>query len=183
MAKVSIDCGIRPGELVAMRGEDVDWGDALVHVVRKGGRRAQWLPVSRDAVVWLRRYQAASGYVAAPAEPLWVMLRGRRRAMTYEAWRAVLARANARLGTDWTPHDLRHTACVRMLDAGMEPHKVQEVMGHAHLATTQRYIRPRLQELVDAQRAAHSRPPLSPSVPSPYNPRDLADLLGPARPR
>ena len=90
----------------------------------------------------------------AAGEPLWVTLRGERRAFGYDAYRAVFARVNRRLGTDWTPHDLRHTACVRMLDAGVELYKVREIMGHAHLATTQRYLRPRLDELIDAQRAA-----------------------------
>jgi integrase/recombinase XerD len=70
MVKVSVDGGIRPGELIGLRGEDIDWGDALVHVVRKGGRKEQWLPVSRDAIVWLRRYQVETGYVAGSEEPL-----------------------------------------------------------------------------------------------------------------
>ena len=181
MVKVSVDCGIRPGELVTMRGEDVDWGNALVHVVRKGGRKAQWLPVSGDAVLWLRRYQAESAYVAGLDEPVWITVRGARRAVGYDAYRAVFARVNARLGTNWTPHDLRHTACARMLDAGMDLHKVQEIMGHAHLATTERYVRPRLDELVAAQREAQVRPQPPPPVANPYDQSDLDDLFGSGR--
>lgn len=178
MVKVSVDCGIRPGELVGLRGEDVDWGDALVHVVRKGGRKAQWLPVSRDAMVWLRRYQAQSHYVAGATDPVWVTARGARRPLGYDAYRAVFIRANGQLGTNWSPHDLRHTACMRMLDAGMSLHKVQEIMGHEHLATTERYVRPRLDELIDAQRQAQSRPPPTPSVPGAYDQADLDTLFG-----
>lgn len=181
MVKVAVDSGVRPGELVVFRGEDIDWGNALVHVVRKGGRRAQWVPVSRDAIGWLRRYQAASGYVAAAGEPVWVMLRGERRALGYDAYRAVFARVNRRLGTDWTPHDLRHTACVRMLDAGVELYKVREIMGHADLATTQRYLRPRLDELIDAQRAAHASPSPAPAAVNTYNGDDLIALFGTRR--
>ena len=181
VVKVSVDCGVRPGELVAMRGEDIDWGNALVYVVRKGGCKAQWLPVSGDAVVWLRRYQAASGYVAGLDEPVWITVRGVRRAVGYDAYRAVFSRVNARLGTNWTPHDLRHTACARMLDAGMDLHKVQEIMGHAHLATTERYVRPRLDELVAAQREAQARPQPRPPVANSYDQRDLDDLFGSAR--
>jgi integrase/recombinase XerD len=177
MVKVAVDSGIRPGELVALRGEDIDWGRALVHVVRKGGRRAQWVPISRDAIGWLRRYQAASGYVANAGEPVWVTLRGRRRAFGYDAYRGVFARVNRRLGTDWTPHDLRHTACVRMLDAGVDLYKVREIMGHAHLSTTQRYLRPRLDELIEAQRTAHAPMP-TPQLANPYNNDDLAALFG-----
>ncbi len=180
MVKVSVDCGIRPGELIGLRGEDIDWGDALVHVVRKGGRKDQWLPVCRDAMVWLRRYQAETGYVAGPEEPLWVTRRGGHRPLGYDAWRAVFARVNARLGSNWTPHDLRHTACMRMLDAGMAVHRVQEIMGHAHLETTERYIRPRLDELIDAQRDRQTQPARPPAT-SPYDPADLAALFGTGR--
>jgi len=178
LIKIATDCGPRPGELLGMVGEDVDWGDALIHVVRKGGRKAQWLPASRDAMVWLRRYQAASAYVAGPEDPLWVTARGDRRPLTYEAYRAIFSRINGRLATNWTPHDLRHTACVRMLDAGMELHKVQEIMGHSHLSTTQDYVRPRLDELIEAQREAQARPRPAPSKPGPYAQTDLDDLFG-----
>jgi integrase/recombinase XerD len=180
MVKVSVDCGLRPGELIGLRGEDIDWGNALVHVVRKGNRKDQWLPVSRDAIVWLRRYQVEIGYVAGPEESLWVTRRGGRRPLGYDAWRAVFARINDGLGSNWTPHDLRHTACMRMLDAGMEVHRVQEIMGHAHLETTECYIRPRLDELIDAQRDVQTRP-ARPPAPSPYDPADLVALFGTGR--
>lgn len=98
--------------------------------------------------------------------------------MSYEAYRAVFTRINRRLGTNWTPHDLRHTACVRMLDAGMELHLVQHVMGHRQLATTQRYLRPRMDELIEAHREALARPRPRPSGPGEYAQRDLDDLLG-----
>lgn len=178
MVKISVDCGIRPGELLALRGEDVDWGNAAFHLVRKGGRKAQWLPVSRDAVLWLRRYQSESGYVAAVDEPLWIVTRGSRRPVDYDAWRAVFNRVNRKLRTNWTPHDLRHTACVRMLDAGMSLPKVQEMMGHEDLKTTQRYLRPRLDELIGAQQAMQARPAPTQRVANPYDQADLDDLLG-----
>jgi integrase len=181
LVKVAVDCGARPGELLGMTGADIDWGDALVHVHRKGGARRQWLPISRDAIAWLRRYQASSGYVAGAEDPVWIAVRGAAQAMTYEAYRAVFHRANRRLGTNWTPHDLRHSACVRMLDAGMPLHIVQEIMGHEDLQATQKYLRPRLDELVAAQRDAQARPQPRPSGPGPYAQQDLDDLLGPER--
>jgi integrase len=181
MVKIAVDCGLRPAELIGLRGEDIDWGNALVHVVRKGGRQEQWLPVSRDAIVWLRRYQAETGYVAGPEEPLWVTRRRGCRPFGYDAWRAVFARVNTRLGSNWTPHDLRHTACMRMLDAGVEVHRVQEIMGHAHLETTERYIRPRLDELIDAQRRRQAQPVPTPWAASAYDPADLLALFGTGR--
>jgi len=178
MVKVAVDCGCRPGELLGMRGLDVGWGDALVKVIRKGGRRSQWLPVSGDAIAWVRRYQAGTGYAAGPEEPLWVTSRGQRRPVDYGAWRAVFCRVNEKLGTNWTPHDLRHTACVRMIEAGMPLHLVQEIMGHRDLVTTRRYLRPRLDDLIDAQREALARPRPRPSGPGRYAQADLDVLFG-----
>jgi len=87
--------------------------------------------------------------------------------MSYETYRAIFTRINRRLGTNWSPHDLRHTACVRMLDAGMALYQVQEIMGHRHLSATQKYLRPRLDELIEAHREAQARPRPQPSGPGP----------------
>ena len=57
--------------------------------------------------------------------------------MNYEALRAVFRRVNAVLGTNWTMHDLRHTAALRMSrDASLTMRDVQTILGHAHLSTT-----------------------------------------------
>lgn len=64
-----------------------------------------------------------------------------RQPLTYDALRAVLRRANALLGTNWTMHDLRHTAAVRMIrDENLTLRDVQTILGHAHLSSTQVYL-------------------------------------------
>ena len=63
----------------------------------------------------------------------------------------------------------------------MELYQVQHVMGHRHLSTTQRYLRPRMDELIEASREALARPRPRPSGPGPYAARDLEDLLGPGQ--
>jgi hypothetical protein len=68
---------------------------------------------------------------------------------------------------------------MRMLDAGMGVHRVQEIMGHAHLETTERYIRPAPDELIDAQRTGRSTS-TGDADGCPYDPADLAALFGPA---
>jgi integrase len=63
------------------------------------------------------------------------------RALSYDAARAMFTRANAALGSNWSLHDLRHTAAYRMArDPQMPLTDVQWVLGHAHLSTTQRYL-------------------------------------------
>ena len=66
------------------------------------------------------------------------------RQLTYHAAYRMFDRANAELGANWTPHDLRHTAAYRMArDPQMPLTDVQWVLGHAHLTTTQLYLSPR----------------------------------------
>ena len=57
--------------------------------------------------------------------------------MNYETLRAVLRRANEGLATNWTMHDLRHTAALRMSrDETLSLKDVQTILGHQHLSTT-----------------------------------------------
>ncbi|MFE4825133.1 tyrosine-type recombinase/integrase [Streptomyces sp. NPDC056704] len=126
-----------------MRGVDLDWGDQLVQVSRKGSGDAQWLPASPDSFVWLRLYLAELAPLE-PNDPIWWTLRRRDRGaglrlqpMNYEALRAVFRRINAVLGTNYTMHDLRHTAALRMSrDKNLTLLDVQTILGHTHLSTT-----------------------------------------------
>lgn len=100
-----ISTAIRAAELLGIRLADVDWGDQLVRVRRKGTDAEQWLPASADAFVWLRLYLDEVGELA-PSDPIWWTLRRRRRSGTdlarqplnYDALRAVLRRVNDLLG-------------------------------------------------------------------------------------
>ena len=141
---VTISSAARAAEVLGLRGVDIDWSEQLVRVHRKGTRAAQWLPASPEAFVWLRLYLADLGEQPGPNEPVWWTLRRRdhgdglrRQPMNYEALRAVFRRINAGLGTNWTMHDLRHTAALRMSrDPSLTMRDVQTILGHAHLSTT-----------------------------------------------
>jgi len=106
---IAVSNGARASELLGVRGADLDWGDQLVRVVRKGSVAEQWLPASADAFVWIRLYLAGLGEPPRLSEPLWWTLRRRdrgkglqRQPMTYEALRAVFRRVNVELGTNWS---------------------------------------------------------------------------------
>lgn len=179
-----VSTGVRASELLGLTTDQVDVGSQLIGVIRKGSRALQLIPASADAFVWLRLYQQQLGGVVTSGGPVWQTLRGAPRALTYGAMRAVMLRANERLGgANWSLHDLRHTAAKRMIsDPAMSLSDVQWVMGHAHITTTQIYLEPSEEQVVLRVREHHRRladPPAPPSPPSGgYRPDALAALLG-----
>lgn len=181
-----ISSGVRASELLGMRCGDVDFGRQTITVVSKGSRARDVVPVSPDALVWIRLY-VAEGLVAEPGTPLdptaplWVTLRRPTRPLDYNAMRRVLQRANERIGANITLHDLRHTCAMRMaLDPNMTVTDVQAVMRHKSLVSTQIYWRVRLNELVERMQEHYIRL-ASPPEPQPhaaYAQADLAVLFG-----
>src|SRR5262245_15953847 len=94
---LDISTGARAAELLGIRGADIDWGDQLIRVRRKGTGIQQWLPASPEAFVWLRLYVGETGGPFG-SEPVWRTLRQRRgreggelrwQPLTYDAWRAM----------------------------------------------------------------------------------------------
>jgi site-specific recombinase XerD len=155
-----VSTGARASELLGATAGDVDPGQQLITVMRKGTRVLQPLPASPDAFVWLRLYQAQlSGLVRAGRdEPLWWTLRRPFRALGYDAARAMFTRANTALDSNWSLHDLRHTAAYRMArDPQMPLTDVQWVLGHAHLSTTQRYLNPVAEDVITSVLAFHAQ--------------------------
>jgi integrase len=155
-----VSTGARASELLGVTVADADPGQQLITVMRKGTRVLQPLPAAPDAFVWLRLYQAQISGLVPPGrdEPLWWTLRRPFRTLSYDAARAMFARANAGLGSNWSLHDLRHTAAYRMArDPQMPLTDVQWVLGHAHLSTTQRYLNPVTEDVIASMLAFHSR--------------------------
>lgn len=187
---LAVSTAARAAEILGVRGGDLDWGDQLVRVRRKGTQAEQWLPASPDAFVWLRLYLDEIGGIG-PDDPLWQTLRRRdhgaglhRQPLNYDALRAVLRRANELLGSNWTMHDLRHTCALRMVrDDRLSLRDVQTILGHAHLTTTQVYLEEDDQEvfrrvhqhLADRGDRAQQMPP---PVAAGYEADDLTVLFG-----
>jgi site-specific recombinase XerC len=155
-----VSTGARASELLGASCGDVDPGQQLVTVVRKGSRSIQQLPASPDSFVWLRLYQSEIDQEspAGPNDPLWLTRRRPFRPLNYHAARAMFIRVGATLGADWTLHDLRHTAAYRMArDPELPLADVQWVLGHAHLSTTQLYVTPTPGDVIAGVLAHHRR--------------------------
>ena len=178
-----ISTGARAQELLTVVRGRVDPADQLIGVIRKGSRALQMLPASADAFVWLRLYQHGLGdeAPAGPDDPLWWTLRRPYRRLSYDAARMMFGRAQEALGSNWTLHDLRHSAAYRMArDAHMSLVDVQWVLGHAHLSTTEVYLTPNPGELVERLLAHHARQAEAPPArPAPgYRSEVLQALFG-----
>jgi len=187
-----VSTGARASELLGVRHGDIDPGQQLVTVVRKGSRAIQQLPAAPDAFVWLRLYQATLGDEAPASrdDPLWLTLRRPRRPLTYPAARAMFGRAAGALGANWTLHDLRHTAAYRMArDPLVLLTDVQWVLGHAHLSTTQIYLTPMPGDVIADVLAHHRRSELELERSAPSEPatggyrHDTLDVLFAGRSR
>jgi integrase len=181
-----ISSGVRATELLGMTCGDVDFGQQTITVVGKGTRLRQVVPVSPDALVWIRLY-LAEGLVAPVDEslpvnaPLWVTVRRPIRPLNYNALRRVLQRVNEQLDANTTLHDLRHTCAMRMLaDPNMTLADVQTVLRHKSLSSTQIYTRVQLDELIARVQEHHARraAPPPPRINPAYNQADLATLFG-----
>ena len=155
-----VSTAARASELLGVCCGDVDPGQQLITVVRKGTRALQSLPASPDAFVWLRLYQSGLGEQCPTGrdDPLWWTRRRPFRTLNYHAARAMFGRAAAALGANWTLHDLRHTAAYRMARDPLLPlTDVQWVLGHAHLSTTQLYLTPMPADVIADVLAYHRR--------------------------
>jgi len=151
--------GIRVGELCGLDVDDVDHERRVVRVLGKG-RKERTVPFGRPAEKaigrWLARgRQALAGDRSGPA--LFLGARGGRIDQ-----RAVRAMVHARIvdvpgAPDLGPHGLRHTAATHLLEGGADLRTVQELLGHASLATTQIYTHVTTDRLRQAYRQAHPR--------------------------
>ena len=180
--------GARAEELLSPKQGDAKVGQQTIGVIRKGTEEYQELPANLDAFVWLRLYQEEAWKKGVPRgrhQPLWWTLRRPWRALNYDAARMMFNRANALLGSNWTLHDLRHTATFLMLDdPDMPPVYVQHILGHKHLSTLDIYNRPGKDDVIAAGLAFHARQEQkrqnpAPPPPSPaYNSDSLNILFG-----
>jgi integrase/recombinase XerC len=156
--------GLRLAELIGLdlrpgRGEGgwIDIADATAHVIGKGSKRRS-VPVGRAALQAIEAWLACRGEIAKRDEPaLFVGRRGRRLGAT--ALRAGLQRVALASGvpTRVHPHMLRHSFASHLLQSSGDLRGVQELLGHANIATTQVYTKLDFQHLAKVYDAAHPR--------------------------
>jgi len=147
--------GLRVSELCGLRHEDLDLAQAQVRVWGKGSKQ-RLVPLSDPAVAalraWLQDHRAS--FVAADTPDARVFLNQRGRAMTPRDARRVIDRRSV---VPTHPHALRHTFATHLLDGGADLRVVQELLGHADIASTQIYTHVSRERLREVHRGTHPR--------------------------
>ena len=151
--------GVRVGELCGLDVDDVDEERRVVRVLGKGRKERSvpyGVPAARALARWVE-HGRREVWVPDAGAALFLGARGRRIDQ-----RAVRSLVHARLtdvpgAPDLGPHGLRHTAATHLLEGGADLRTVQEMLGHASLATTQIYTHVTTDRLRRAYRQAHPR--------------------------
>ncbi|SFL83582.1 tyrosine recombinase XerC [Geodermatophilus ruber] len=149
--------GIRVSELVGLDVDDVDRGRRLLRVLGKGRKERSvpyGAPAERALDAWLTRGRPALA-TGESGPALLLGVRGRR-LDAREARRTVHA-AIPPGAPDIGPHGLRHSAATHVLEGGADLRSVQELLGHASLATTQIYTHVTVERLRAVHAQAHPR--------------------------
>jgi integrase/recombinase XerC len=151
--------GIRVGELVGLDVDDIDRERNVIRVFGKG-RKERTVPFGRPAAraldFWLKHGRPQ---LAVPGSGPAVFLGARGKRIDQRAVRTMVHRRIADVpgAPDIGPHGLRHTAATHLLEGGADLRSVQELLGHASLATTQLYTHVTTDRLRRAYQQAHPR--------------------------
>jgi len=151
-------CGLRISEVCALGAEDISWSEQLVRA-RGKGRKERQVPIGAPALEAIRQYWQFLPAAPAGAMPVFLSRAGGIEAVSARVVQLRLKRYLARAGLDphLTPHKLRHSFATHLLDAGADLRSVQELLGHAHLVTTQIYTHLTTERLKQVYNQAHPR--------------------------
>jgi site-specific recombinase XerD len=145
--------GLRVSELCSLDIDSINVKQLAVSVMGKGGKERR-VPVGEPSLVALKQWVALRSEVVTNASTvaLFVNSRGTRLG-TRDVRRIIDARSLA----PTHPHALRHTYATHLLDNGADLRAVQELLGHADVATTQRYTHVSKERLKSAYGTSHPR--------------------------
>src|SRR4051794_32788201 len=159
LLEVMYACGLRASEVIGLELTDVDVEEGLLRARGKGSKE-RVVPVGRAAVAAIRAYLAHGRPALVrmnPERALFVNFRGQ--ALTRQGLYKIVRRHATTIGLAdrMSPHTLRHTFATHLLSGGCDLRSVQEMLGHADVATTQLYTHLSPDHLRDVYFRAHPR--------------------------
>lgn len=156
MLELMYAAGLRVSELTQLTLDQLDLSVGYVRVLGKGGKE-RIVPVGERARLAVQAYlQIRPG---TPASVKSVFVSNRKRPMSpVQFWRLIRGAARAAgIAKPVTPHTLRHSFASHLVQRGADLRAVQEMLGHASIATTQIYTHLGLSHLQEAHRKFHPR--------------------------
>jgi integrase/recombinase XerC len=162
MIELFYSTGIRLSELTGLNIVDIHFQEGLVKV-RGKGRKERIVPAGRPALLAMEVYLQKRPELRKDAtkgegeEALFLSTRGKR--MNPRGVSRVVERLvrESGIGRKISPHALRHTFAVHLLDAGADLRSIQEMLGHKSLSTTQKYTSVSVSRLMEIYDRAHPR--------------------------
>ncbi len=158
MFEVLYGCGVRIGELIGVNLADVDLANRDLRVFGKG-RKERMVPLGRPALAALQAWldERSQGTPVVDQDAVFLGERGCR-ITAQVARKALKARALQQgISSNVYPHRLRHSFASHLLQASGDLRAVQELMGHASIASTQVYTHLDFQHLAKVYDQAHPR--------------------------
>jgi integrase/recombinase XerD len=152
-------CGLRASEAIALDVGDLDLDEGLLRARGKGSKE-RLVPVGRQAVAAARVYiQRGRPALVGHGEETRLFVNSRGIGLTRQGLYKIVQRhaASAGLADKMSPHTLRHTFATHLLAGGCDLRSVQEMLGHADIATTQIYTHLSAERLKDVYFDAHPR--------------------------
>jgi integrase/recombinase XerD len=152
-------CGLRASEAIDLEVGDVDLRHGVLRARGKGSKE-RLVPVGREAVTAVRTYlQRGRPELVGLREERRLFVNRRGGGLTRQGLYKIVQRhaRSVGLADKMSPHTLRHTFATHLLAGGCDLRAVQEMLGHADIATTQIYTHLSAERLKDVYFAAHPR--------------------------
>jgi len=148
-------CGLRVSEVVGLNLDDVDLHQFELRVIGKG-RKQRIVPLPEGAAQFLQAWLSER---IADVEEQAVFLNNRGKRLSVRSVQRMLKARALQTGADIsvTPHRLRHSFATHLLAGGVDLRAIQELLGHASLATTERYTHLDIAKLTAVYDEAHPR--------------------------
>ena len=159
LLEVMYACGLRASEAIGLEVTDLDLQEGVLRARGKGARE-RMVPIGTEAVRALRAYlQRGRPALVGPRQEPHVFVNVRGGALTRQGLYKIVQRhaRGAGLAGRMSPHTLRHTFATHLLTGGCDLRSVQEMLGHADIATTQLYTHLSTERLKDVYFRAHPR--------------------------
>jgi integrase/recombinase XerD len=148
--------GMRVSELTGLKVADLNWSEGFIRCMGKGSKM-RTIPLGSKAQEWLKRY-------LDEARPEWdrglcsnLILTSRGRPMTRASVWQIVNKLAAAASTHISPHTFRHSFATHLMENGADLRSVQEMLGHADIATTQIYTHVTKDKMLQVYEKCHPR--------------------------